>query len=217
MVDIKTLFTIKFNQLTMIRDRGYDLADEIGIISGLTPEQYGDYLIPAAAQMRKTPRQAMNRLYRHSVDGHILFVYYAENEKGSASTGVNEFANFVSHNEYAPFQKSIIITTTKFSTAAQKLFEEPQKFTIQHFLDEELMYNPNEHNLVPKHILIADPEKKKKIIADFGRLSNFPYIRINDPICKWHGWTKGQLIEIRRKRLIESLVQEVIYYRVVKK
>ena len=69
------------------------------------------------------------------------------------------------------------------------------------------------HELVPKHILLSE-EEKKNVIKKYGikKLSQFPRILKSDPAVKLLGAKVGDLIKIIRK---SNTAKESIYYRVV--
>ena len=67
------------------------------------------------------------------------------------------------------------------------------------------------HELVPKHEIVSE-EEKKKLIEVYGPLKNFPRIRSSDPQVKLLGAKPGDVIKIVRRNEVS---EESIYYRVV--
>lgn len=69
------------------------------------------------------------------------------------------------------------------------------------------------HELVPKHIILTDKEKKN-VIKKYGikKLNQFPKMLKSDSIAKMIGAKTGDLIKIIRKN---DTGKESIYYRVV--
>ena len=77
----------------------------------------------------------------------------------------------------------------------------------QLFLESELTFNVNKHQLVPQHIKVPEEEKEKIIRAytldTDGQVHPefIPGIYRTDPVSKFHNWQDGDLILIRRPRL----------------
>lgn len=69
------------------------------------------------------------------------------------------------------------------------------------------------HELVPKHIVLSEKEKKD-VIKRYGirRLNQFPKIMKSDPVVQMIDAKVGNLIKIIRKN---DSGKESIYYRVV--
>jgi DNA-directed RNA polymerase subunit H (RpoH/RPB5) len=73
--------------------------------------------------------------------------------------------------------------------------------------ESELYYNPTINALVPTHVIATDDDVKlleKKI-----EIKALPAILVDDPICKWYGFKKGDILKIYRKYSNE------VYYRLV--
>ena len=86
---------------------------------------------------------------------------------------------------------------------------------IQHYLDEELKFNPLNHFLVPKHRILS-PEEFDQLNFKKDKL---PVISVLDPIAKRLGARVLDVIEISRKSLLSKttvITEEEISYRVVK-
>jgi DNA-directed RNA polymerase subunit H len=68
------------------------------------------------------------------------------------------------------------------------------------------------HELVPKHILLSE-EEKKKLLKELGiKLSDLPRIKVSDPAIKHLNPKPGDIVKIIRK---SPTAGEYIYYRVV--
>ena len=69
------------------------------------------------------------------------------------------------------------------------------------------------HELVPKHIILTEDEKKN-VMKMYGikKLNQFPKILKSDPVIRLLKTKSGDLVKIIRK---SDTAQESIYYRVV--
>jgi DNA-directed RNA polymerase subunit H (RpoH/RPB5) len=88
---------------------------------------------------------------------------------------------------------------------------------IQHYLDQELKFNPLNHILVPKHRIIS-PEELEQLNFRKDKFK-LPVISALDPIAKRLGARIDDVIEISRKSLISKttvITEEELSYRIVK-
>jgi DNA-directed RNA polymerase subunit H (RpoH/RPB5) len=86
---------------------------------------------------------------------------------------------------------------------------------IQHYLDEELKFNPLNHLLVPKHRVLSTEEFEQLNL----KKDKLPVISALDPIAKRLGAKVFDVIEINRRSMISKttvITEEEISYRVVK-
>ena len=94
----------------------------------------------------------------------------------------------------------IIIPGTVTSLAKQKLKEsnDSRACHIEVFEDKELIVNITEHELVPKHIILSDEEKKSLLNKYRLKESQLPKILTTDPVARFLGLVKGQVVKIIR-------------------
>ena len=94
----------------------------------------------------------------------------------------------------------IIIEGKSTSQAKQKLQEICKELSIEVFTVSELVVNITEHELVPKHILLSEVEKK--LLLDKYRIKDpnqLPKILISDPVARYLGLKRGDVVKIIRK------------------
>ena len=84
--------------------------------------------------------------------------------------------------------------------ARQKLKEtnDSKLFHIELFEDKELIVNIIEHVLVPKHIILSDEEKQTLLKKYRLKESQLPKILTTDPVARFLGLVKGQVVKIIR-------------------
>jgi len=79
---------------------------------------------------------------------------------------------------------------------------------ISLFCESSFKFNPTKNKLTPKHVRASQEDiqllRSKKI-----ENRHLPIILENDPICRWYGFHKGEIIKIYRS------YSESIYYRTV--
>lgn len=83
--------------------------------------------------------------------------------------------------------------------AAPQLFQEvAPAFLVEHFRDEELLVDITEHELVPEHVVLTDDEKGALLGRYKLREAQLPRIQMGDPVARYFGMTRGQVVKIIR-------------------
>lgn len=110
----------------------------------------------------------------------------------------------------------IVIYRGKITPNAKSTIAEMKKeYRIELFNETEMQYDPTEHYLVPKHVILSK-EEKEKLYATYSikTSSMLPSISCDDPIVRRIGAVKNQVVKIIRKDLIVPGEFEV-FYRIV--
>lgn len=86
---------------------------------------------------------------------------------------------------------------TPYAATALRLLR-VQKIIIEVFTEDELQFNITRHEYVPKHI-ICSAETKQKVFDTYAiDATKMIKILVTDPVLRYYGATKGQLIKIVR-------------------
>jgi DNA-directed RNA polymerase I, II, and III subunit RPABC1 len=88
----------------------------------------------------------------------------------------------------------LIVYKDSATPIAKKVVEDSQEIIIELFNEDELQYNLTKHFLVPKHIL-----KYKKTDKQSKEFQKYPILLKTDPVSRFYGFDKGDIIEITRK------------------
>ncbi len=75
-------------------------------------------------------------------------------------------------------------------------------------------FNILEHELVPKHVLLSEEERKEVLKEYRATLKQLPRMLASDPVAKLLGAKPGDVVKIIRK---SPTAGENVYYRVVVK
>ena len=91
-----------------------------------------------------------------------------------------------------------IVVLKGTTSIARKELESLNPCKIEIFTQDELMVNITEHELVPKHEVLSLDQKhevlKKYRVKEF----QLPKIQVEDPIARYFGVKKGQVLKIIR-------------------
>lgn len=213
------LFNIKRNQVTMILDRGYDIADEVNILDpNFELSTFVDHYTTVAKNNSTSFREALLRIYQHkTTPNRFIFVYYAQvPPKASKLVSIGAANTFIQLCEKNDVTDAIFIAPTELSPSAKTVIESSVRRTIQIFFDYELRFNPTKHILVPLHELISPKEAKELLQKWRASKSQLPIILDKDPIVKYYSWPVGSIIKLHQRDILGNTMTEYeISYRVI--
>ncbi|XP_030490456.2 DNA-directed RNA polymerases II and IV subunit 5A isoform X1 [Cannabis sativa] len=188
--EITWLFCIRRTLMQMLRDRNYLVEDcEIN----MTKQQFID--ANHAQKMRKYPTTLYFTAAKRNDDSDQKICVFFSAEKDSS--GVDKMLR--------PSMKAIVV----FKEKLPNINKLRRQCGAEIFQEEELLVNVTEHALVPKHEVLT--EEEKKALLEFYNISDsqLPWIRTTDPIARYYGLRRGQVVKITRHSELEG--QSVIY------
>ena len=152
------------------------------------------YYIPKNSQdVKGLNSQDVKRL--NPQDVKRLYFEYLENSK----IGAKEIENCISRMKDALADSGIIIISGILtSQGKQKIAEVDNIVQLQCFNISELMVNITEHSYVPKHELLSEEEKNMLLKRYKIKENQLPKILTIDPIAKYFGLRKGNVVKITR-------------------
>mmetsp|Transcript_22219 Transcript_22219/g.51272 ORF Transcript_22219/g.51272 Transcript_22219/m.51272 type:complete len:240 (+) Transcript_22219:64-783(+) len=83
-------------------------------------------------------------------------------------------------------------------TERQKLSDDKSDWRVEVFLAGELKVNITRHELVPKHLVLADEEKRTLLRRYHLQEKHLPRIQKADPISRYYGLDRRQVVKIVR-------------------
>ena len=116
-----------------------------------------------------------------------------------ASIGIKQMRNFAQHVSRHNFSTGILITQASITPAALKIVPVVLPSIIETFQEQDLLVNITHHELVPKHVLLSAEEKKRLLERYRLKESQLPRIQTGDPVAKYLGLRRGQVVKIIRK------------------
>jgi DNA-directed RNA polymerase I, II, and III subunit RPABC1 len=190
--EIYKLWRIRKTVLTLCHDRGYIVtAEELEQTLDQFKQTYGD-----KPSQGEPSRSKLVVLVSHNDDPtNQMYVFFPD----EAKVGQKTIEAYLKKIEEEEITRAIIVVSTGMSPRAKSLMLSMQpKYTLEPFLDSELMINITNHFLVPQHVLL-NPEEKKELLIRYKLKDNqLPRIRIDDPIARYFGLRKGQVVRIIR-------------------
>ncbi|OJJ50034.1 hypothetical protein ASPZODRAFT_22733 [Penicilliopsis zonata CBS 506.65] len=194
----------------MLQDRGYEVTeDEVQISLSEFRAKFQEPTsgLPRRDQMKISarPTEAMQAKYtalpsksnpNPQPDCGTIYVEFCADSSGVGTKQVRTFNHTVDENN---FHSGIFITQTPISPSAVRLLSGIPGRICEHFQEQDLLVNITRHELVPKHVLLS-PEEKARLLERYRlKESQLPRIQVSDPVARYLGLRRGQVVKIIRK------------------
>lgn len=172
---------------SMLDKRGYMIPKELREI---TPsdfkEKFGEY--PSRDNLTILVEKA-------DEDTNQLFVFFPEDER----LGVKPIKTYLDRMRAESVFNAIIVLRVDITPyAKQALQEMSDTFRIEHFREAELLVDITKHQLVPIHQVLTPNEKTALLKRYRLKDAQLPRIQPNDPIARFYGMKRGQVVKIIR-------------------
>lgn len=118
---------------------------------------------------------------------------------GDSNVGIKQMRNFCHHVVAQNFHTGIFISAGSVTPAALKILPTVLPSEVEVFTEGDLLVNITRHELVPKHVLLSGEEKKALLERYRVKESQLPRIQQNDPVARYLGLRRGQVVKIIRK------------------
>lgn len=117
---------------------------------------------------------------------------------GEPNVGIKALKDFQKTLNERKFYSGIYLTAANPTSTALKGIQ-ALPIAMEVFKEEDLLVNITRHELVPKHILLSAAEKVALLQRYRLKETQLPRIRIDDPVAKYLGLRRGQVVKIIRK------------------
>jgi len=189
----------------MVRDRGYEIADEeINMSLDNFKMSYCDNEgrpQRKTMQFKATPSPAMHERFKDPAHPHIpppigpVWVEFSS----APSVGIKEMRSFAQTIHLEGIHTGIFISTVPPTASALKIIPTVLPSVIETFVESDLLINITHHELVPKHIPLSKEEKKALLERYRLKETQLPRIQQADPVAKYLGLRRGQVVKIVRR------------------
>ena len=105
---------------------------------------------------------------------------------------------FVIHKNITSFAKKFMVAEHQRRNQGVVEGAPRMNFSFNVFFEVELVVNITEHEIVPKHRLLRPEEKQKLLERYMVSDEQLPRILITDPVAKYCGLRRGDVVEISR-------------------
>lgn len=117
-----------------------------------------------------------------------------------SNVGIKQMRAFAQNLTANNYHTGILVTSVHITPAALKIIPAvASECRIETFEESDLLVNITHHELVPKHVLLSKEEKSALLQRYRLKDTQLPRIQLNDPVAKYLGLRRGQVVKIIRK------------------
>uniref|UniRef100_A0A915BX07 DNA-directed RNA polymerases I, II, and III subunit RPABC1 n=2 Tax=Ascarididae TaxID=6250 RepID=A0A915BX07_PARUN len=186
------LWRVRKTVMQMCHDRGYLVTqEELDQTLDNFKETFGD-----KPSERKPGRNELTILVAHNDDPtDQMFVFFPEDAK----IGIKTIKAICQQMQEQAITRAIIVVQAGMTPSAkQAITDMAPKYTLEQFLEAELMVNITEHELVPEHVVMNNEEKTELLARYKLKDTQLPRIQMTDPVARYFGLRRGQVVKIIR-------------------
>lgn len=196
-VELDMLYRVRRTVLEMLKARGYLVTDDLKMELKTFKSEFGESGTRDKLTMLASKKDSQQ---------DQIFVFWADEKKLNAKL-IKKFEARM--NQHRVKRSIIIVQESITPLSKQCLLAMPE---IETFLEAELLVNITKHRYVPKHQVLSDENKKKLLKKYHLKETQLPRIQKDDPISKFYGLTRGQVVKIFRK---SETAGRYVTYRIV--
>ncbi|KAK9927898.1 hypothetical protein M0R45_025061 [Rubus argutus] len=185
--EITRLYRIRRTVMQMLTDRDYLVTEsEINMTKEQFKSTYGENMKREDLDINKEKR---------SNSSDQIYVFFPN----EAKVGVTTMRDYTKRMQSQNVFRAILVSQTKLTPFATRCISEmSSKFHMEVFQEAELMVNIKEHVLVPEHQVLTNEEKKTLLERYTVKETQLPRMQMTDPISRYYGLTRGQVVKIIR-------------------
>ncbi|PRQ57225.1 putative DNA-directed RNA polymerase [Rosa chinensis] len=178
------LYRVRKTVMQMLKDRDYLIVDhDLNMTMLQFKNKHGENM--------KREDRTINRRKRDDKSDQI-YVFFPDEPKVGAKT----MKSCITRMNQENLIRAILAVQQNLSPFAEtSISEMGSKYHLEIFQETELLVNIKEHVLVPEHRFLTNEEKKTcwRVWAYF-----LPLIQLIDPIARYYGLKRGQVVKIIR-------------------
>jgi len=185
----------------MLEDRGYEVPDDSKYYCAECDPAMGsddcecyNSFVDWVGEDEDAARSEMTVVFAKRDGSHQIMTFWTTNY------GVENVRKIEEQMTQHGIKHSIVVYTNKISSNAGNTMKnlKIQGFIIEPFHESEVQYVVTRSSLVPKHIICSKTKAEEVLKAYNITKDQLPEIKSTDPIVRYIGARKGQLIKIVR-------------------
>eukprot|EP00761_Pharyngomonas_kirbyi_P000333 gb/GECH01000333.1/.p1 GENE.gb/GECH01000333.1/~~gb/GECH01000333.1/.p1 ORF type:complete len:218 (+),score=31.31 gb/GECH01000333.1/:1-654(+) len=195
------LWRVRRTVLQMLRDRDYFVStSDMEMSFPQFTQEYGEKVTGPSdmeGYAANISRERMLIMTRKKDDpSDLLFVFFASEPK----IGVKPIRSIHKHLQDNQAMRAILVVQQQMTNYAKEAIREllTKGFVVESFLESELLVNITQHELVPQHIPLSTEDKDNLLQKYKLKDWQLPRIKITDPVARYYGLRKGQVVKIVR-------------------
>lgn len=173
------IWKVREQIIKMLRKRGYTLNTSC---QPMTLEEF-KLAYPNALTDRNTLKMVVQK-------DEVLAIHFFDENK----LGLKVLKQTLDNYENQKIHKLILILKESMSPACKRLLENTEVF-----YESQLKYDITAHHLVNEHIILSSSEVQEVLNSHKCKAQHLPQIPAHDPIAKYIGAKKGDVVKILRK------------------
>lgn len=220
---LSLIFSVKKHLLKMLYVRGYDVSQEFKFFdSSYDYLKFKEEIENKVKSEKVTFKQTLNNIYNSEIDPNrspmlVLFLETHVNSRDEkVKVGNDQFIEVIKTMKTYSTSSVIMVSETVLTSEVKAKISTMPSDSIEHFLYDELSYDPTEHMFTPRHVLMTEQEIKDEIVSRGIKKEQLPLILASDTISRYYGAKPGQVFKIYRRNItVNTLIENTISYRVV--
>ncbi|KAL9657250.1 hypothetical protein ABK040_011472 [Willaertia magna] len=205
------LWRIRRTVLQMLEDRGYMVMPEEKNMDIAEFEQKFSSAVQNVGQ-KGQPTRGYANISREKLSivtsmtddpSEMIFVFFPS----SKAIGMKQIKDYHTKMKENNVKRAILVlrppdslSQKDLSSQAKRAIEALQAigYILETFKENELLVNITEHVLVPKHEPLTASQKEDLLTKYKLKETQLPRIKISDPIARYYGLQRGQVVKIIR-------------------